>query len=133
MVNNIIYNKLVNDLKFPIKSIEKLDKFRQNVLNYNKKYNLIAKSTENDIWHRHILDSAQLVKFISFDDNKSLSDLGSGAGFPGIVLSIFNNNRKFHVKIYEKSKVKTNFMRNVSKNLDIKCDFIYFCFICSFS
>ena len=124
MVSNIIYNKLVNDLKFPIKSIEKLDKFRQNVLNYNKKNNLIAKSTENDIWHRHILDSAQLVKFISFDDNKSLSDLGSGAGFPGIVLSIFNNNRKFHVKIYEKSKVKTNFMRNVSKNLDIKCDFI---------
>ncbi len=124
MVNDIIYNKLVNDLKFSTKSIEKLDKFRQNVLNYNKKYNLIAKSTESDIWHRHILDSAQLVKFISFDDNKSLSDLGSGAGFPGLVLSIFNNNRKFHVKIHEKSKVKTNFMRNVCKNLDIKCDFI---------
>ena len=49
----------------------------------NKKHNFISKSTEADIWHRHILDSAQLVKFIDFSKG-SLSDLGSGAGFPGL-------------------------------------------------
>ena len=46
----------------------------------NKNYNLISKSTENQIWFRHILDSAQLVKFIDFN-LKSLADLGTGADF----------------------------------------------------
>ena len=50
-----------------------------------------------------MLDSAQVVKLIEFSDNKSLSDLGSGAGFPGLILALYNRNPKFHVKLYEKS------------------------------
>ena len=81
----------------------------------NKKYNLISKSSQNDIWTRHILDSAQLVKFIGFDDDSSLSDLGSGGGFPGIIISIFNKNPRFHVKLHEKSPVKAKFLEDVIK------------------
>ena len=102
---------LVKKLKFTHKDIEKLNKFHDELLKYNKKYNLISKSTENEIWSRHILDSAQIVNFIDFKQSHSLSDLGTGAGFPGIVLSIFNKNNKFHVKLYEKSKVKCNFKK----------------------
>ena len=58
---------------------------------------------------RHILDSAQLVKFIDFKSG-SLADLGTGAGFPGVVIAIFNENKDFHVKLYEKSPVKRNFL-----------------------
>ena len=92
-----------------------------NCLKANKKHNFISKSTENVIWHRHILDSAQLVKFIDFSKG-SLSDLGSGAGFPGLILAIFNKNKHFHVKLYEKSPVKRAFLKNISERLSLKIE-----------
>ena len=76
---------LEKDLKFSQNSITKLKSFATSLIIANRKHNLISKSTESDIWNRHILDSAQLVKFISFNKG-SLADLGTGAGFPGIVI-----------------------------------------------
>ena len=113
-----VINILKKSLNFSDHSIEKLKKFTNFVLKENENYNLIAKSTENQIWHRHILDSAQLVKFIDFD-LKSLADLGTGAGFPGLVVEIFNKNKAFHVKLYEKSQVKRRFLTGVIKELDL--------------
>jgi|TARA_B100001093_G_scaffold449808_1_gene456201 16S rRNA (guanine527-N7)-methyltransferase len=112
--------QLINNLKFSKEAIEKLSMFHNELIKYNKKYNFISKSTEIDIWKRHILDSAQIVKFISFNDGSSLADMGSGAGFPGIVLSIFNNNTKFHVKLYEKSNVKCDFLENMRYKLGLE-------------
>ena len=108
---------LIKELNFSQDSLYKLDIFCKELILYNEKFNLIGKSTINNIWERHILDSAQLVKFINFKDNLSLSDLGTGAGFPGIVLAIFNKNTKFHVKLYEKSQVKTKFLNNICEKL----------------
>ena len=113
-----VINILKKDLNFDDSSIQKLRKFADLVLSENKNHNLIAKSTESSIWHRHILDSAQLVKFIDFK-LFSLADLGSGAGFPGIVLEIFNKNKDFHVKLYEKSSVKKQFLSKVIKELNL--------------
>ena len=109
---------LKKDLNFNDSSIKKLKLFSQNLILANQKYNFISRSTESDIWKRHILDSAQLVKFIDFKSG-SLSDLGSGAGFPGIVLAIFNDNVDFHVKLYEKSPVKRSFLKKIVKELNI--------------
>ena len=109
---------LKSDLNFSDLSINKLRVFVKSVIDANVKHNLISKNTENDIWHRHILDSAQLVKFINFKRG-SLSDLGSGAGFPGIVLAIFNTNSDFHVKLYEKSPVKSAFLKRIVNELDL--------------
>jgi len=106
---------LKTELKYNDDDLRRINKFVKYLLFFNKKYNLISKSSEIDIWTRHILDSAQLVKFIDFDDNSSLSDLGSGGGFPGIILSIFNKNSKFHVKLYEKSPIKVKFLENAVK------------------
>ena len=113
-----VINILKKSLNFNDNSIEKLKIFTNLVLKENQNYNLIAKSTENQIWHRHILDSAQLVKFIDFN-LKSLADLGTGAGFPGLVVEIFNKNKAFHVKLYEKSPVKRRFLTSVIKELDL--------------
>ena len=110
---------LQKDLNFKDHSINKLKLFVKRLITANQKHNFISKSTESDVWHRHVLDSAQLTKFIDFKKG-SLSDLGSGGGFPGIVLAIFNNNINFHVKLYEKSPVKKKFLENVIKDLDIK-------------
>ena len=92
---------LQNQFKYSSKSISDIKIFINELLKANKKHNFISKSTEKVIWHRHILDSAQLTKFIDFSKG-SLSDLGSGAGFPGLILALFNKNKNFHVKLYEK-------------------------------
>jgi len=113
---------LLNKLHFSQDALYKIDTFCKELIDYNKKFNLIAKSTVESIWDRHVLDSAQLVKFIEFDDGNSLADLGTGAGFPGIIIAIFNKNFKFHVKLYEKSRVKIKFLRNLCEKLNIRAE-----------
>ena len=115
---------ILKNLGFTSEDVEKLDLFINLLLKFNYKYNLISKNTEKEVWSRHILDSAQLVKFIDFNKSDSLADLGSVAGFPGLILSIFNKNNKFHVKLYEKSKVKCYFLKDAIIRLNIKC-FLY--------
>ena len=112
---------LQNQLNYNSRSISDIKIFISELLRVNKKHNFISKSTENVIWHRHILDSAQLIKFIDFSKG-SLSDLGSGAGFPGLILALFNKNKDFHVKLYEKSPVKRAFLQKISKKLSIKME-----------
>ena len=117
---------LVKNLNFNHKQLKLIELFVQEVLNYNHKYNLISRNSEKDIWNRHVLDSAQLVKHIDHINFNSLSDLGTGAGFPGIILSIFYSDiLTFHVKLFEKSKVKVNFIRDIIKKLDLKHVEIY--------
>ena len=112
---------LKKKLKFDDVSIKKLYTFTNLLLNANKKYNLIGKSTENFIWTRHILDSAQLINYLD-DNTKKIADFGTGAGFPGIILSIFNTKNKFHVKLYEKSPIKRSFLKDVKRQINIKCE-----------
>jgi len=122
MTEKEVQSILLNKLNFSQDALYKLEIFTKEVIVYNQKFNLISKSTENNIWERHVLDSAQLVRFIKFNDELSLSDLGTGAGFPGIVLAIFNRNKKFHVKLYEKSRVKIKFLDYLCKKLNISAD-----------
>ena len=119
MQDKEVINILQNQLNFRTKTISDIKTFINELLIANKRHNFISKSTENVIWHRHILDSAQLVKFIDFSKG-SLSDLGSGAGFPGLILALFNKNKDFHVKLYEKSPVKRAFLEDVCNKLSIK-------------
>jgi 16S rRNA (guanine527-N7)-methyltransferase len=121
MQDKEVINILQSQLNFSSQSIAALNIFVDALISANKKHNFISKNTEADIWHRHILDSAQLVKFVDFSKG-SLSDLGSGAGFPGLVLAIFNNNKDFHVKLYEKSPVKRAFLQEIINKLSIKVE-----------
>ena len=123
MQDHEVINILQNQLNFRTKTISDIKTFINELLKANKRHNFISKSTESVIWHRHVLDSAQLVKFIDFSKG-SLSDLGSGAGFPGLILALFNNNKDFHVKLYEKSPVKRAFLMDVSKELSINVEIL---------
>jgi len=115
---------LAQNFKFNAQKIKKLDNFVKNLLIFNKKHNLIAKSTEKQLWDRHILDSAQLIKFIDTKNCTGIADLGSGAGFPGIILALYYQNYNFHVKLYEKSPIKSAFLSKISQILDLKCKII---------
>ena len=105
-------------------SLNIMSKYVSLILKENKNYNIISKGTEKIIWRRHVLDSLQIAKFINFDQNSTLHDLGSGGGFPGICLSIYNKNPRFHVKMYEKSIVKSNFLKKVIEKLNLNAEVI---------
>ena len=89
----------------------------------NKSLNLVGNSTINQIWSRHFLDSAQVIDFVDKND-KCLVDLGSGAGFPGLVLAIACKDRKIplKIKLIEKSSKKVKFLKNVIEELDLKVE-----------
>lgn len=74
-------------IDIPYEIIEKLKIFQELVQKWNKAINLISETDVQNLWKRHILDSLQLIQYI---DNKRIHivDIGAGAGFPGIVLSI---------------------------------------------
>lgn len=87
--------------------IKNIEDFVLLLLQENQNFNFIGKSTIENIWERHILDSAQLMRFVK-DKNAKFADLGSGAGFPGLVLSILGL-REIH--LIEKSFRKSDFLR----------------------
>ena len=91
----------------------------------NKSLNLIGKSTINDIWTRHFLDSAQVIDFIDKND-KELIDLGSGAGFPGLVIALITKDKKIPLKVQliEKSPKKGEFLKQVSESLSLNVEVV---------
>ena len=94
---------------------EALQKYIQLLLYWNNnKINLISKSTENEIENRHILDSSQLLDFLTDEEkeNANCADFGTGAGFPGLVLSIMGVK---HMTLIEKSVQKCNFLKEAIK------------------
>lgn len=91
---------------------EALIKYQLLLLKWNKTINLISKTSEKDIWQRHIADSLQLLKYINSLDNTSIIDIGSGAGFPGIILSIVGVR---NVTLVECDIRKTVFLRQAAK------------------
>ena len=105
-------------------TLEELDDYSQSILSTNKKINLISSSTEKSINTRHIYDSAQTIDFIDKNDVMVCTDLGSGAGLPGIVLAILMKPKKpsFKVIFYEKSYHKSNFLKEVSKKFKLNTE-----------
>ena len=102
-------------------SRETLEKFQiyENLLKkWQKKINLVAPSTLEDVWQRHFADSAQIAKYIKPD--QSIADIGSGAGFPGMVLAIMGYN----VTCIESDQRKCAFLKNVSRETSAPCDVI---------
>ena len=101
-------------------TITSLMKYEEFLINRNKTLNLVGNSTINNIWYRHFLDSAQVIDFID-KSQKTLVDIGSGAGFPGLILSIVAKDRKIPVKIklIDKSKKKIIFLKEIITKLNL--------------
>ena len=101
-------------------TITSLVKYEELLIKSNKSLNLVGNSTIKNIWHRHFLDSFQVIDFID-KNQKTLVDIGSGAGFPGLVLSIVAKERKIplKIKLIEKSKKKINFLKEIITKLNL--------------
>ena len=122
MIDSIfIKNNAINISNVSRETLKDLDDYGNSIILKNKDINLISASTEKSINSRHIIDSAQTIDFIDNIEINTCTDLGSGAGLPGIVLSILMKHKKPHFKVifYEKSYHKSKFLVDMSKKFKL--------------
>ena len=98
-------------------TFSQLEKYVALLQKWNKAINLVGKSTESEIWERHIADSLQLLPLIP-ESTPALADLGSGAGLPGMVLAIARPD--IYVTLIEQDQRKAAFLQEVSSLLALK-------------
>ena len=111
---------ILDKFNVPRETYLELDEFKELIIEKNKEINLISRKTINNLKSRHIIDCAQVIDLIDIN-SKICTDIGSGAGLPGIVLSIILKGKKIamKMKLYEKSYHKSSFLRSVSKKLKL--------------
>ena len=89
---------------------------------WNARHNLVSARSMEDVWRRHVWDSAQLAVYIPAEA-KSLVDLGSGAGFPGIVLAELMRGRAgFRTVLYESTAKKCAFLKAAAERLGLNVE-----------
>ena len=119
---NIIEIKLSSSLQVSRETFLDFENYISLILKKNEKINIISKKTasKSSIIERHIIDSAQIIDFVDLKSNTTI-DLGSGGGFPGIIIAIMlkNMKRNINVHLYEKSYHKSHFLEEVSKKLNL--------------
>ena len=97
-----------------------LNKFISELKKINSLINLVGKSTLLNPWDRHICDSLQIIPFIK-NKNSSILDMGTGAGLPGIVLSILGYK---NITMVDSRKKKTEFVKQIIEKLGLKAKII---------
>ena len=122
--SNILKIKNFKLLSVSRETLKELEDYSKAIISKNKSINLISKSTEKSINTRHINDSAQTIDFIDKNDIKICTDLGSGAGLPGIVLGILMKPKKplFKLILYEKSYHKSVFLKEMTKKFNLNSE-----------
>lgn len=105
------------NIKVTDEMLEKLDIYCNFLLEYNKHTNLTAIKEENDVYLKHFYDSLTLTKVIDLNKENTLLDIGSGAGFPGMVLKIFFP----HLKVYlvDSNNKKCKFLLELKEKLNV--------------
>ena len=107
---------ILNNIQINNDQLEKLKIYKKLLLEWNKKINLISKKAEQEIDYLHFIDSAKPINLLP---NKSpVIDLGSGAGFPGIVLKILKP--EIHITLCETKTKKINFLQKSIETLNLE-------------
>ena len=109
--------KLLEDYKLTKEQISSFAKYRDLLLEWNEKFNLTAITDPDEIEEKHFIDSLYLDRYVELN-NKTLLDVGSGAGFPGIPLAIAHPNLK--ITLLESNGKKVTFLKEVVKQLELK-------------
>ena len=99
-------------------NLASLAKYKDLLVEYNKKFNLTAIKSDEEIYLKHFYDSLTLIKAYSLNGNLKLLDIGTGAGFPGIVLKIFYPD--LELTLLDSNHKKIAFLEVVIKELNLK-------------
>jgi len=115
----------LKDQNVPRETLIEFELFIAMLKKKNEEINIISKETaKNDvIRERHVIDSSQIIEFVDLNSN-IITDIGSGGGMPGIIISIMIKNMKNLAKVhlYEKSHHKSSFLRKVSRDLKLNTE-----------
>jgi 16S rRNA (guanine527-N7)-methyltransferase len=118
---------LLKDQNVPRETFMQFESFIAMLQKRNEEINIISKETARNevIRERHIVDCVQIIDFIDLNSN-IITDIGSGGGMPGIIISIMIKNSKNPIKVnlYEKSHHKSSFLRKVSRELKLNTEVI---------
>jgi 16S rRNA (guanine527-N7)-methyltransferase len=98
-------------------TLERLEAYVGLLADWNQLHNLVSAKSLEDVWRRHIWDSSQLAQFVS-QDARSLADLGSGAGFPGLVLAELLRGR-IRVTLFESIRKKADFLQAAAERMGL--------------
>ena len=115
MLNAKLENFCNENFKNSKSVLQKLYEYKKMVIDENEKMNLIGRSTIDDFDQRHLLDCIQIIKYLPHNE-KTHMDIGSGAGLPGIVLSIIGYK---NLHLVEKSPKKSIFLENCKSRLEL--------------
>lgn len=104
----------------PREAEERLHEFAERLRRWNRRINLLSRGETDDLWRRHILDSAQLLP-LAPRAARSWLDLGAGAGFPGLVCAVISaaQNRPTHFTLIEADARKVAFLREAARVLKV--------------
>lgn len=102
-------------LDVPRETIERLEAFAALLRAENERQNLVSRASLDHVWERHILDSAQLLRFVP-EDAEAWLDLGTGAGFPGLIAALLHPAR---VTMVEARKLRTDFLGRAADVLGV--------------
>lgn len=101
-----------------IENLNKLEVYANLLIDENKVINLTSIIDKEEIYLKHFYDCLCLIKIVDLTKNLKVCDIGSGGGFPGIVLKIFFPN--LNITLVDSTKKKTNFLQKVIEKLDLK-------------
>lgn len=99
-------------------NLQKLEKFYQLLIEWNKKINLTRITNKEEVYLKHFYDSLTIVKEVDLTKVNTLCDVGTGAGFPGIVLKIFYPNLK--ITLIDSLLKRVKYLNEIIKELDLK-------------
>lgn len=114
---------LTKNIDVSRETIERLELFQDQLIKWNRSINLVSRSTIDQFWDRHVVDSAQLLSFCDHPAKKWV-DLGSGGGLPGIVISTILKERSPSTKIVliESDRRKSSFLLQMKVMLKLNID-----------
>ena len=119
MTEQEFINELLNlNIKIDNDKLQKLEKYYELLIEWNQKMNLTGITEKEQVYLKHFYDSLTLTKIVDLNQNLSLVDIGTGAGFPGMVLKIVFPNLK--VTLIDSLNKRIEFLKFVIKELELK-------------
>ena len=118
-------NEFVKSLNVSRETLKSFYEYEALLSKWNEKINLVSKNTLVDIWERHFLDSGQIIKHVEAS-GKRWVDVGSGAGFPGLVVALLLKDRKIdcNLVLVEKNAKKVYFLNEVIRKLNLSVEVV---------
>ena len=116
-LNNFIAELNQLGIELSDKQLEQLEEYYEMLIEYNKVMNLTGITEKNEVYLKHFYDSITLSKIINLNNYESLCDIGTGAGFPGIVLKIVYPSLK--ITLIDSLNKRINFLNDVINKLEL--------------